>query len=182
MENKPLIFANREDFRKWLIKNSEESDGIWLIFSKAKEIISLTANEALEEALCFGWIDGQMKSIDNAKYIKYFAKRRAKSVWSPKNKKIVEKLRQKGLMTELGENAIETAKKNGMWEDYSANLTAEQVLEFEKRLTGISPAFENFNKMSPSRKLATVRQYFSVKSEELRQRNLKQIIEQLNKM
>ena len=57
-----------------------------------------------------------MKSIDNTKYFKYFAARRAKSVWSDKNKKIVEVLQKKGVMTELGEKAVETAKRNGLWD------------------------------------------------------------------
>ena len=69
----------------------------------------MTANDALEEVLCFGWIDGQMKSIDDTKYLKYFAQRRPKSPWSEKNKKIVDKLRKSKIMTELGEKAVEAA-------------------------------------------------------------------------
>ena len=175
-----LVFANRSDFREWLVRNAKTGDGVWLVFGKTDAVITLSANDALEEALCFGWIDGQMKSIDNTKYLKYFARRRAKSVWSPKNKKTVEALREKGFMTELGERAIDTAKKNGSWDDPLQNITAEQIEEFANRLSGISPAYENFQAMSPSAKLATVRQYLSVKSEELRQRNLAQIIESLN--
>jgi len=94
-----LLFASREEFRAWLIKNAETSDGVWLTFGKTKDVATLSANDALEEALCFGWIDGQMKSVDITKYLKYFAKRRAKSPWSDKNKKIVETLRERKLMT-----------------------------------------------------------------------------------
>jgi len=90
-----LVFPKREDFRSWLSKNAEKSEGVWLIFGKTKDVITLTANDALEEALCFGWIDGQIKSIDNSKYKKYFARRQAKSNWSSKNKKIIETLARK---------------------------------------------------------------------------------------
>ena len=102
-----LLFATREDFRIWLCENATTSDGVWLIFGKVKTIVTLNANEALEEALCFGWIDGQMKSLDDTKYRKYFACRREKSPWSDKNKKIVETLRERNMMTDLGEKAYD---------------------------------------------------------------------------
>jgi uncharacterized protein YdeI (YjbR/CyaY-like superfamily) len=75
-----LTFSVRSDFRTWLKENAETSKGVWLIFDKTKARTTLSANDALEEALCFGWIDGQMQSIDDVKYRKYFAKRRAKSI------------------------------------------------------------------------------------------------------
>ena len=59
-----LLFPSRNDFRAWLQENAETSDGVWLIFGKTKAVVTLSANDALEEALCFGWIDGQMKSIE----------------------------------------------------------------------------------------------------------------------
>ena len=110
-----LLFKSRGDFREWLKENAETSEGVWLVLGKTKAVITLSANDALEEALCFGWIDGQMKSIDETKYRKYFARRRAKSVWSEKNKKAIDSLRAKGIMTESGERAIETARQNGTW-------------------------------------------------------------------
>ena len=111
-----LLFPSRGDFRMWLVENAETSNGVWLMFGKTKEVVTLTANDALEEALCFGWIDGQMRSIDDTKYRKYFARRRTKSVWSEKNKKTIETLRAKGSMTELGEKAVEMANQNGTWD------------------------------------------------------------------
>ena len=74
-----LIFKLRGDFRAWLCENAETSGGVWLVFGKIKAVATLTASDALEEALCFGWIDGQMQSVDNTKYLKYFARRRAKA-------------------------------------------------------------------------------------------------------
>jgi len=177
-----LLFPSRGDFRMWLVENAETSNGVWLMFGKTKEVVTLTANDALEEALCFGWIDGQMKSIDNTKYLKYFARRRTKSLWSDKNKKTVEILREKGIMTELGEKAVETAKTNGEWNANKHNpITNEQVEIFAEKLVGISPALENFSKMSQSVRFAYTGRYLSFKSEEARQRDFEKILDRLNK-
>jgi uncharacterized protein YdeI (YjbR/CyaY-like superfamily) len=177
-----LQFPSRSDFRAWLAENAKTSDGVWLVFGKIKKVITLTANDALEEALCFGWIDGQMKSIDHTKYLKYFARRRAKSVWSDKNRKTVEMLRNKGMMTEAGENAVETAKRNGLWNAPKREpITDEQVEAFAEKLAGISPASENFNHMSRSVRISYTGRYLSFKSEEARQRDFEKIVERLNK-
>lgn len=176
-----LLFSSRVDFRAWLKENAEASEGVWLIFGKTKAVISLSANDALEEALCFGWIDGQMKSIDNTKYLKYFARRSVKSVWSEKNMKTVETLRAKGLMTELGEKAVETAIKNGTWDvPRGIPITDEQVKAFEEKLAGISPAYENFINMSRSVRFTYTKRYLSFKTEEARQKDFEKIIDRLN--
>jgi len=176
-----LLFPSRADFRAWLQENAETSEGVWLVFGKTKAVITLSANDALEEALCFGWIDGQMQSIDNTIYHKYFAKRRPKSVWSDKNKKTVEVLREKGLMTERGEIAVETAKKNGTWDAPKGNpITEEDIETFTKKLVGLSPAYENFIKMSPSVRRTYTGRYFSFKTEDARQRDFEKIVDRLN--
>ena len=174
-----LIFETRADFRAWLEANAGTSEGVWLIFGKTKALPTIKAGEALEEALCFGWIDGQMKSIDETKYRKYFAKRRAKSIWSEKNRGIIEALRQKGLMAELGEQAIEIAKQDGSWDIKPVGI--EEVEALAKMLEGILPAHENFVNMPPSARLACARWYHSVKSEELKKREFAKIVEMLNK-
>ena len=177
-----LLFPERRDFHAWLRKNAETSNGVWLVFGKTKGLVTLTANDALEEALCFGWIDGQIRSIDNTKYQKYFSRRRAKSKWSEKNKKVVETLRKKNLMDELGEKAIEMAIKNGTWDAPKREpITAEQVRLFTKMLKGISPACENFSKMPPSVQSTYTRRYLSFKTGEARQKDFEKIIERLNK-
>jgi len=177
-----LLFSSRVDFRSWLCENAESSGGVWLVFGKTKAVVTLTANDALEEALCFGWIDGQMKSVDAAKYLKYFARRREKSVWSEKNKKIVAALRSKKLMTELGEKAVETAKKNGTWDlPKPEPIGDKQVEAFAKKLAGIAPACENFQKMPPSVRVTYTRRYLSFKTEEARERDFEKIVDRLNK-
>ena len=123
-----------------------------------------------------------MKSIDDTKYIKYFACRRAKSVWSDKNKKIIELLRDKGIMTKLGEKAVEAAMKNGMWNSPKREpITEEQIEVFTKKLSGLSPAYENFVNMSPSVRKAYTGRYLSFKTEEARERDFVKIVDRLNK-
>ena len=177
-----LLFHSRKDFHEWLGKNAETSGGVWLMFGKTKDLVTLSANDALEEALCFGWIDGQINSIDDTQYRKYFARRCAKSRWSEKNKKIAETLRKKNLMNESGEKAIKLAKNNGMWDAPKREpITAEQIKMFSKKLKGISPAYENFIAMAPSVKSAYTGRYLSFKTEEARQRDLEKIVDRLNR-
>ena len=111
-----LTFSNRKAFRIWLEKNCSSEEGVWLLFGKKGGPDTLTATEALEEALCFGWIDGQMKKIDEVSYKKYFALRRPNSKWSEKNKSLVKELEKKGMLTESGIKKIEEAKKSGQWD------------------------------------------------------------------
>lgn len=100
--NELLEFADREAFRSWLSEHCMSDAGVWLLFGKAGGPKTLKAGEALEEALCFGWIDGQMQSIDEKSYKKYFSMRREKSKWSEKNKALTKSLEERGLMTEFG--------------------------------------------------------------------------------
>lgn len=79
--NDIMKFADREEFRNWLQENCMSDIGVWLLFGKAGGPRTIKAGEALEEALCFGWIDGQMKRIDDTAYKKYFSMRREKSKW-----------------------------------------------------------------------------------------------------
>jgi uncharacterized protein YdeI (YjbR/CyaY-like superfamily) len=176
-----LLFPTRADFRAWLEENAGTSEGVWLVFGKTKAVATLSANDALEEALCFGWIDGQMKSIDDTRYRKYFACRRRNSPWSDKNKKIIETLRERNLMTDSGENAVEEAKKNGMWDaSPSGAITDGQIASFSDMLSNLPLAHENFIKMPRSAKVAYVRRYLSFKKEDTRQKDFVKIIDMLN--
>lgn len=111
--NELLEFSNRAEFRTWLTEHCLTSGGVWLLFGKAGGPKTITANDALEEALSFGWIDGQMQSLDDKTYKKYFSQRWEKSKWSKKNKVLAEKLEQQGIMTDHGREKIAEAKQNG---------------------------------------------------------------------
>lgn len=176
-----MLFETRTDFRNWLNDNCSTNNGIWLVLSKSVSIKTLKASEALEEALCFGWIDGQMQSIDETKYLKYFSSRRKGSKWSEKNKSLVEGLEAKGLMTDFGRAKIEEAKKNGMWDAPKPEpITDKQVQMLAELIKDIEPAYTNFNSMSPSVRRNYTGLYFDAKSDDAKQRRLEKIIGRLN--
>ncbi|MDR0573402.1 MAG: YdeI/OmpD-associated family protein [Tannerella sp.] len=175
-------FKNRKEFRKWLMKNALSNDGIWIVFDKQKESTTISATEALEEALCFGWIDGQMESIDEQYYRKYFKQRRKDSRWSEKNKKLTEKLESKNIMTEYGSEKVKYAKEHGFWDSSEKEeLTDEHIHQFENMIKPYEPAYTNFIKMAKSARKAYTGSYFwGAKTEEGKQKRFNTIIERLN--
>ena len=180
--NEIMSFPNREEFRKWLHKNCLSSDGVWLLFGKAGGPQTLKASEALEEALCFGWIDGQMQRIDDKSYRKYFSLRRTNSKWSEKNKTLAENLERQGMMTSYGREKIAEAKKNGQWNAPKALAVTEQQIEcLSELLKEYEPAYTNFIAMSLSVKKTYTRAYFDAKTEQGRTKRLSWMIERLNK-
>ena len=177
-----MEFADREEFRKWLSEHCLTHDGVWLLFGKAGGPKTVKAGEALEEALCFGWIDGQMKSIDDKTYKKYFSMRREKSKWSEKNKKLVRNLEEKGLMTDFGRRKIEEAKKNGQWyAQHAVEITEKQIAELSVLLEGYEPARTNFEAMSLSVKKTYTRAYFDAKTDAGREKRIAWMVDRLNK-
>jgi uncharacterized protein YdeI (YjbR/CyaY-like superfamily) len=175
-----ILFRNRSEFRSWLESNALSDDGIWLIIGKNKNIETIKASEALEEALCFGWIDGQIRSVDGDSYIKYFKKRSNTSTWSEKNKSLTQKLESQGLMTDFGRAKIEIAKRNGSWNPPEREpMSDEQVREFEGLLRSHPTAWENFEKLPPSARTAYTASYVYTKTEKGRQKRLETIIERL---
>lgn len=107
---------NQQEWRLWLEKNHHSENSIWLIiYKKHTEHENLTWSQAVDQALCFGWIDSTKRPIDDEKYMQYFGKRKAKSNWSKINKEKIEVLTKAGLMTKAGIKSIEIAKQNGSW-------------------------------------------------------------------
>lgn len=181
--NEQLQFKTRADFRNWLAENCLSSEGVWLLFGKSDKVQTLKPDEALEEALCFGWIDGVMKKIDDDSYIKYFALRRKVSKWSAKNKALIEKLEKAGLITDLGRTKIDEAKANGQWEnsDKSYVVSDNQTEELAELLKINRIAYDNFLAMPPSVKKTYTRAYFDAKTEEGRDKRLAWIISRTEK-
>lgn len=129
---------SRSEWREWLQNNHIKSQSIWLIYYKKKTNIPTVAySEAVDEALCFGWIDSKSKPIDDEKFMQFFSKRKEKSVWSKVNKEKIERLTKEGLMTEAGFEIIEKAKENGSWtildEVEALIIPPDLAAEFEKR-------------------------------------------------
>lgn len=108
--------SSREEWRQWLEENHMEEESVWLVQYKVKsKKKSITWTEAVEEALCFGWIDSVKRTIDDESYKQYYSKRKPNSTWSKINKDKVAILVEHGLMSDAGLRTIEVAKKNGSW-------------------------------------------------------------------
>ena len=180
--NDILQFPNRKEFRNWLSENCLSTDGVWLLFGKAGGPKTLKAGEALEEALCFGWIDGQMQRIDEKSYQKYFSKRRENSKWSEKNKALVKELEERGIMTDHGRKKIEEAKQNGQWDKPKpAAVTEEQIEMLSALLKEYEPAFTNFQAMSPSVRKTYTKAYLDAKTDAGREKRIAWMVDRLNR-
>jgi uncharacterized protein YdeI (YjbR/CyaY-like superfamily) len=169
---------NRQEWREWLRENHAEKQSVWLIYYKKKSAIpTVMYSDAVDEALCFGWIDSKAKPLDEEKFMQFFSKRKAKSVWSKVNKAKVERLIGEGLMTKAGFESIETAKKNGSWAilDEAEALIIPKDLdeEFQKR-----PKAKNyFLGLSRSDKRNILQWLVLAKREETRQKRIAEIVE-----
>ncbi|WP_300860458.1 YdeI family protein [uncultured Acetatifactor sp.] len=179
--NDIMEFTDRESFRKWLSEHCLTSAGVWLLFGKPGGPKTVKAAEALEEALCFGWIDGQMQRIDDKTYRKYFSLRREDSKWSEKNKALAEELEKRGLMTDFGRKKIEEARQNGQWDaPKPAAVTEEDIARLSAVLEEYEPAYTNFQAMSPSVKKTYTRAYLDAKTEDGRAKRIAWMVDRLN--
>ena len=177
-----MKFSDRAEFRTWLSEHCQSNTGVWLLFGKAGGPKTIKAGEALEEALCFGWIDGQMQSLDDKTYKKYFSMRREKSKWSEKNKALTKSLEERGLMTDFGREKIAEAKKNGQWDaPPKAAVTEEQIACVSALLEEYEPAFTNFQAMSLSVKKTYTKAYLDAKTDDGRKKRIAWMVDRLNK-
>jgi uncharacterized protein YdeI (YjbR/CyaY-like superfamily) len=117
LTGQPLPFRTSEEWRAWLEENHATAADVWLmIYKKHAETPSVTLQEAMREAICFGWIDSRMQPIDEGRYALRFTPRRKTSNWSDRNKGWAANLIEEGRMTEAGLAKIEEAKRNGRWD------------------------------------------------------------------
>ena len=176
-----IEFPDRSAFREWLTANAADHGGLWLLFGKKGGPVTISANDALEEALCFGWIDGQMRSLNETTYKKYFSLRRAGSNWSEKNKALAEKLLEQGKVTALGMEKIAEAKENGQWEKpKTPAITAEEIAALAELLREYEPAHTNFLSMPPSAQKTYARGYYAAKTEAGRESRMAWMVDRLN--
>ncbi len=174
------FFNTKEDLLKWMMDHVDH-EPIWIIFDKRDIKGKLTQEEALDIALCFGWIDGLVKRIDDTYFKKYFSQRRPKSVWSEKNKKSIERLIHEGKMTEHGFKILEIAKKNGCYDKGDMPPQDYSIEAFDLLIKTYEKAFSNYKLMSDSTRKIYALSYFTAKKDETRQKRLKEIIERLEK-
>jgi uncharacterized protein YdeI (YjbR/CyaY-like superfamily) len=175
---KAFYASTQKEWREWLEKNHRSERSVWLIFyKKGSGIQSTNYAEALEEALCFGWIDSKANKRDDESYYQYFAKRKPKSNWSKVNKEKAANLIEKGLMTPAGFESIEIAKQNGAW---SALDEVEELIvppDLQLLFDSNRPAFENWEKFSRSVKRAILERILNAKRPETRQKRIAEIVE-----
>ena len=169
----------KAEWRTWLEANHLVKDNVWVIFYKKASLVpTITWREAVDEALCFGWIDSVKKKRDDQSSIQFFSKRKPKSTWSKINKDIVEILIKEGLMTEAGFKSIEIAKKNGSWTflDSVEALTIPQDLQKEFQKYPEANTF--FEGLSKSIKKMMLYWIISAKRPETRQNRIQEIVTQ----
>ena len=182
-----IFFNSRESFRNWLDKNHARSTGVWMIFYKKNANIEcIKYNEALEEALCFGWIDSIIKKIDNNQYVRKFTPRTNTTKWSDLNKKIVMVLIKNGKMTEEGLKKIDAFLKTGEVDWGSTELNKDKkekwldVPDFIlKEFATNEPALTNFNNLAHTYRRHYVLWITNAKREETILNRLKESIELL---
>jgi uncharacterized protein YdeI (YjbR/CyaY-like superfamily) len=169
---------SRSQWRAWLEKNHAAEEELWLVFYKKHTgKAGLVYEDAVREALCFGWIDGILKRIDDEKHTIRFSPRRKKSIWSESNKKRVRELIKEGRMTEHGLAKIEEAKKNGQWDNAAIQMLAPDVPpELRKALARNKAARDFFDSLAPSYRKHLIYWVAMAKRDETRRRRVKEAV------
>ncbi|MEO5676328.1 MAG: YdeI/OmpD-associated family protein [Usitatibacter sp.] len=173
----PRFFSSRARFRAWLAANHARKPELWVGFWKAHTgKKSLTYDEAVDESLCFGWIDGLAKGVDGAAYMQRFTPRRPRSVWSAINVRKVEKLKEAGLMAPAGLAAFEgrDPKRAGLY-SYE-NRQVQLAPEFVKRFRAAKAAWKFFEVQPPGYRRLAAFWVMSAKRKETRERRFAQLV------
>ena len=173
---------SRQEWREWLQDNHDKKQSVWLIYYKKKSNIpTVIYSEAVDEALCFGWIDSKSKPIDELKHMQFFSRRKPNSVWSRVNKEKIERLTNEGLMTEAGYEIIEIAKQNGSWtilDEAEALIIPDDL---DKELQKRKNAKEYFLSLSRSDKRNILQWLVLAKRQETREKRIAEIVELADK-
>ena len=181
-DNYPVVeFDSASAFEKWLAKNHDASDGVWLKMAKAGSgVKTVVYKEAVEVALCYGWIDGLARRIDDNFYVQKFTPRRERSIWSEINKKKVASLIKAGKMQPAGLAAIEQAKKNGRWAAaYASPASIKVPADFKTELDKNAAAKAFFSKLSGANRYAILFRLANVKREETKKKKIAEFVKML---
>ena len=165
------------EWRQWLTANHATSKGIWLILVKKEaDLHGITYADAVEEALCFGWIDSKSSTLDEQRYQLHMSPRKAGSVWSKLNKQRIRKLVKEGRMTQAGLAKIKAAKKDGSWNTLNAIDRLEIPAELLERLSANEEARRNFEGFSTSSKKIILFWIASAKRDATRQKRIEETV------
>jgi uncharacterized protein YdeI (YjbR/CyaY-like superfamily) len=170
--------ASVQEWRLWLKENHSSKQSIWLVYYKKKaNIPTVTYSDAVDEALCFGWIDSKAKPLDEEKFMRFFCKRKPNSVWSKINKGKVQRLIDQGLMTQAGYESIETAKQNGSWIILDDVEELKIAKDLEKEFDIQPGSKEFFLSLSKSVRKSILQWLVLAKRPETRQKRINEIAE-----
>lgn len=172
---------NSASWRRWLENNHSTCDGVWLrIYKKNSSMPTVSYPEALDHAICFGWIDGLKRSYDEESYIQKFTPRRKRSIWSKRNIEHVARLCEAGLMTDAGMAEVDRAKQDGRWQAaYDSPVNMEIPTEFIRVLNDNAKAKLAFELLSKSDKYFIGFQLQTAKKQETKERRIQKIISNL---
>ena len=170
---------DRNAWRRWLEQHAPHKSEIWLVLNKRHlEAPSVTLGEAVEEALCFGWIDGILKRIDDRQHAVRFSPRRKGSRWSKRNRNRVERMIQAGKMTEAGMALVEHARQTGEWDELRGSLKDRPMPEeLDQALKEDPEARSWFEALAPSHKRQFLGWIHQAKREDTRQRRIATVLE-----
>lgn len=172
-----IYASDRNAWREWLEKNHRTSRGIWLIYYKVKSAKqSVQYSEAVKEALCFGWIDSKVKSLDEDRYMQIFTPRKPKSVWSKLNKQYIGELIEQEMMSEAGFKKIDAAKQDGSWTKLDEIEALTIPMDLRQALETNEIANRNFEVFSNSAKKNILFWIDSAKRLETRLKRIEQTI------
>ncbi|WP_426735392.1 YdeI/OmpD-associated family protein [Glutamicibacter sp. 2E12] len=179
----PLILKDVAAWRAWLAENEETSDGVWLLVAKkgTLEPTSLMVADALQEALCSGWIDGQRRSRDETTFLQRYTPRRKASVWSEKNTQFVQKLIVQGRMRPRGQAEIDKAQADGRWDRaYQGQATAQVPEDLQRALDAIPIAKAAFEALKSQPRYHILHQLMIAKTDKTRSARLEKFVRQLS--
>ena len=178
-----LPFPEQEDWADWLRKNHAKSLGVWLrLAKKSSGFQSVSYAEALEIALCYGWIDGQKKSYDELWWLQKFTPRGGKSIWSKINKAKAEELIESGRMKPAGLQAVDLAKQDGRWDAaYDSASAATVPADLQARLNKSAKAKAFFATLDSGNRYAILFRIQTAKKAETRARRIEQFVEMLER-
>lgn len=169
---------NRAAWRAWLAENHDKATGVWLVYyKKVANKPRVTYDEAVEEALCFGWIDSLPRKLDAARSKLLFTPRKSGSGWSKLNKQRIEKLFESSSMTEFGQAKIEAAKRDGSWEKLDKSENLEMPADLAQALNADETAKHNFDAFTPSVRKNIYAWIENAKREETRQMRINKTVE-----
>ena len=182
-ERPVLAFSTAQEWRQWLEENHETALGMWLkIAKKASGIQTVSYQEALEDALCFGWIDGQKRTYDADYFIQKFTPRTKRSIWSKRNQEIVARLIAEGRMRSAGQLQIDAAKADGRWEQaYDSPKNMKPPEEFISELSRNKKAEDFYKTLNKTNTFAISWRIVTAKRPETKQRRIKELIAMLER-